>query len=1397
MHRTEDGKPLEVLLNPLSMPSRVNNSLVYELLLGKIAAKTGKPYKLPGFNKKGEKWHEFVEQELAKNGIVDKERVYDPKLDKWLQNPITVGNAYILKLHHMGEAKLSARGQGGYTADRQPSKGGEAGGKRMSNLEVTGLLSSGATNILREGSVLRGDENTDYWMELRKGGNPKLKNNSFAWDKFRAMLTGAGFHTNLDDRTGNMRIGPVTDRILDQLKSKEIGSADTLDMKSLHPIKGGLFDDTLSFTNSWGHISLDHPVPNPAFEDSIRKLLNLKEADLRDIISGKRDLPPELVEKIQRKLKEKRASTVSFPTTGPEAISEALNALDMDELEAEANLNLKTSKKTLRTDAVRKLSVLKGLRRNGLTPSELMLKKVPVIPTRFRPFNVIGETIVLGDVNELYRDLINLRDTNRQIRDTFGDKAYNESKLQAYDAVKATFGFGDPTEVKTKQRGVSGLLEKITGKGGAKFSYPQRNLLSKTQDFTGRGVIVVDPELSMDEIAIPEAIAWTTFAPHVQRRMVRQGMSPANAVKMIKEQNDTAKRYLEEEMKEHPVMYSRAPAWHKFNSAGAYAKITEGHAIKVSPYITTSQNADFDGDQQISKVFILSDSQTLKNSNKNQEEVLTSQLPLYMVEDMIAKNIIPAFNTNEKSLSLVDLEDFPHGEFLGSNPNGANGPIDFYAPIAGTKVVALDETTMRPTWADVSFYSKHPQRVTEIVNLSRDLQIITDDDPRAVYGMSTNSDVELSRFTPTESLEQKVLVPRIKNLDLANTLGTIENITVTEDDEVPFSTLPATFDFGYVLGALTGDGWWNKKDYNFSFKGLSWPINLSDLSGAVAKELEAFFQKNMKGLVYKSKYIAKKEGDSRYGDTQLHTYFFEDSKLFSLFCAKYLGGQRDENTSGSGNKKLPDFLLFTPYEFRRGYLTGLIDTDGSCSIVEAEAKNKPQLQVQFSSTSLRLVRDVVLLAKSLSIGAKINFSRDTTAGNTAWVVNFSTVDLKNKNLLRDLKIDYKRQHFLTSDVDINSATAVAADIIPLPSKVFDILTKFVHYPYADEIETITMSDKQREENRLVLNMVTNFKKSKGRNYITRGAAKKILELLHAEEQQDRRNIAAAIHVLEASIKSGSFDKDIATIIRLGINTKSPAGSPSRDTGIKIQSRLNRCIKDGKISKQVATTLLEDFNALEYSPVLETPLVQKWIQIVENEDVTWHYVETVEKTGQKEDGHDLTVPGYETFMNFDGVILSNTMNIHVPSTPEAIDDVKNKIMPSKMLFNIKQHDSVAYPVTQEMILSLYSSQHKKGEPVSFATEQEAIRAIEAGNVPLSAEIQIGGMKSATVGEQEVEVENVTNSATFSDSNPKRLVSNAIKKTPLERAKSTKGNAGRHINWTKLTKKNFNGVTRKFD
>lgn len=1318
MPRTEDGKPLEVLLNPLSMPSRVNNSLVYELLLGKIAAKTGKPYKLPGFNKKGEKWHEFVEQELKKHGIVDKERVYDPKLDKWLQNPITVGNAYILKLHHMGEAKLSARGQGGYTADRQPSKGGEAGGKRMSNLEVTGLLSSGATNILREGSVLRGDENTDYWMELRKGGNPKLKNNSFAWDKFRAMLTGAGFHTNLDEKTGNMRIGPVTDRILDQLKSKEIGSAETLDIKTLHPIKGGLFDDTLSFTNSWGHISLDHPVPNPAFEDSIRKLLNLKEADLRDIIAGKKDLPPELVERIQKKLKEKRASTVSFPTTGPEAISEALNALDMDELEAEANLNLKTSKKTLRTDAVRKLSVLKGLRRNGLTPSELMLKKVPVIPTRFRPFNVIGETIVLGDVNELYRDLINLRDTNRQIRDTFGDKAYNESKLQAYDAVKATFGFGDPTEVKTKQRGVSGLLGKITGKGGAKFSYPQRNLLSKTQDFTGRGVIVVDPELSMDEIAIPEAIAWTTFAPHVQRRMVRQGMSPANAVKMIKEQNDTAKRYLEEEMREHPVMYSRAPAWHKFNSAGAYAKITEGHAIKVSPYICTSQNADFDGNCCISTTYVtikasfdlknLQNLETCYNNTKgrfgqknikihvdNIDEITkdvisllkTSNLYKYMINDS-TKVLVSSVETADACkihvTSDIQIKDTPClKDVVLKDKNGA----DVYQVPDNLYVLSYDVKTGNTGWYQITGFTYETDCSVVDVGTARNKSLtVSDNESLAVYAAGG----KLVKMSPEKAVG--CLIPSIS----------------TVSKHLHKTTTPTGL--GWVIGAFASDGFfcgdttigYSKTNQAFRERFI---LNTSE-----------YLNTNVSDFV--KTYSTMHQAESNYGisglSQKLHLHFTKDSigysKLLPLLRDCYTNKYKElldmeATPSDIGRsclyKKLPDFIWTESYEFLCAVLGGLIDNDGSVSINNSSKRPNPIIQSNYTTSSESLRDDIIRLAHMLDVRANYSVTKPSASRlqrHDSYTIFFNVYDL---------------------------------------AKILNLLSLSTKCEAIDAL-------KENYEN---------------------GSLKNLKDFVPVD--------LSFIRKLQAKVVA---DTDFVK--------KSTLGAYVNRASYHIQNQYI------KIERSTAEKMLAFMNDAEDEDC------KVLSQILSATDITWDMVESVSNK-RVADVCDFIVPDTKVYALKNGIIIYDTMNIHVPSTPEAIDDVKNKIMPSKMLFNIKQHDSVAYPVTQEMILSLYSSQHKKGEPVSFATEQEAIKAIEAGNVPLSAEIQIGGMKRATVGEQEVEVENVTNSATFSDSNPKRLVSNSIKKTPLDRAKSTKGNAGRHINWTKLTKKNFNGVTRKFD
>ena len=96
MPRTKDGKPLDVVLNQLSIFSRINSSLIYEMLLGKLARKNGKPIITPGFTKPGVSQHTEVTRMLEEAGLPSEEEVYDPEINKVLENPILVGDAYVI-----------------------------------------------------------------------------------------------------------------------------------------------------------------------------------------------------------------------------------------------------------------------------------------------------------------------------------------------------------------------------------------------------------------------------------------------------------------------------------------------------------------------------------------------------------------------------------------------------------------------------------------------------------------------------------------------------------------------------------------------------------------------------------------------------------------------------------------------------------------------------------------------------------------------------------------------------------------------------------------------------------------------------------------------------------------------------------------------------------------------------------------------------------------------------------------------------------------------------------------------------------------------------------------------------------------------------------------------------
>ena len=126
------------------------------------------------------------------------------------------------------------------------------------------------------------------------------------------------------------------------------------------------------------------------------------------------------------------------------------------------------------------------------------------------------------------------------------------------------------------------------------------------------------------------------------------------------------------------------------------------------------------------------------------------------------------YDTDKYDLVHIRLANFPHTTF-SNHVDGKNGPIDFYNVDPDIKVLALDKHTNKLTFSKVKYWSEHKDRLLEIVTLSNGLQIYTDDDPRAIFGITSknylDNNIVFERFTPTKAMEQNVLVP-IANYDL-------------------------------------------------------------------------------------------------------------------------------------------------------------------------------------------------------------------------------------------------------------------------------------------------------------------------------------------------------------------------------------------------------------------------------------------------------------------------------------------------------------------------------------------------------------------------------------------------------------------------------------------------------
>lgn len=574
MPQTKDGDPFEVILNPLSIISRVNSIQIPELLLSKIARKTGKPYKVPTFT--DDSYLDFTLGELKKHGIPETETVYDPATNKNLKNMLT-GEQFFLKLHHTSESKQSSRGDtGSYTMDRIPAKSEGASSKRLGGLEHTALIAHGVPEVIKDAKFIRGQQNDEFWRAFRSGYPTKMPKETFIYDKFLNMLKASGVNVN---RTGDgMSLFAMTDKDIDKLTGNRVlESGDAIDLRTLEPVKGGLFDVRKTGGrdgNLYSAIKLDEPMPNPIMEDPIRRLLGLTQKGFMD------------------RLKE---------DNGTKRIKEELSAINVeDEISNQIRI-IKSGKKSKRDEAVKLLSYLLSLKKNDVKPEEMMISKFPVLPPQFRPVSIVKGMELSSDANYLYKDLFeankNLSELKKEIDDV------GEERQLLYESLKAVTGLGKPVNTKNKEKGVVGLLKHVFGKNSPKSGLIQRKLLSSTVDVVGRGVVTSDSRFDMDEIGIPEDLAWNTYKPFIMRRLAKRYNSGEKTkvpmtelAKWIANKDPRAKQALMEEMEERPVVYSRAPVLHKYGIIGGKPKLVNGNYIIVSPLNVAGLGMDFDGD---------------------------------------------------------------------------------------------------------------------------------------------------------------------------------------------------------------------------------------------------------------------------------------------------------------------------------------------------------------------------------------------------------------------------------------------------------------------------------------------------------------------------------------------------------------------------------------------------------------------------------------------------------------------------------------------------------------------------------------------------------------------------------------------------------------------------------
>ncbi|MBQ3309535.1 DNA-directed RNA polymerase subunit beta' [Candidatus Saccharibacteria bacterium] len=311
---------------------------------------------------------------------------------------------------------------------------------------------------------------------------------------------------------------------------------------------------------------------------------------------------------------------------GATAVKKMLDEINVDQMIEDLTAEVAEAKGQKEKKLSKRLKLIEGMKAAGIKPSDLVLTVIPVIPPDLRPMiSLPGGRFATSDLNDLYRRVINRNNRLKKLLDLNAPEVIcrNEMRMlqEAVDAlIDNSASHGNRTAASQNgRRKLKSLSDLLKGKQG-RF---RQNLLGKRVDYSGRSVIVVGPELKLNECGLPKQMALELFKPFVISWLMEHEHA-ANiraATRQIEAGDNIVWDALDEVIKGKYVLLNRAPSLHRLSIQAFQPKLIDGKAIQLHPLVATGFNADYDGDQMAVHLPLSDDAQAeareLMSATKN------------------------------------------------------------------------------------------------------------------------------------------------------------------------------------------------------------------------------------------------------------------------------------------------------------------------------------------------------------------------------------------------------------------------------------------------------------------------------------------------------------------------------------------------------------------------------------------------------------------------------------------------------------------------------------------------------------------------------------------------------------------------------------------------------------